>query len=237
MSSNSVVDDLIKLIGAGGLEAIQQFPALSAAVTSVDHNGCTPLHIAAWQGKDDIATELILAGADVDAVDMMEATPLYAAVLAGKASTVQLLMVAGADPCKSSPWTETSPLYLAAASGSTSLVGFLTDAMQHAGLSLDTVSSAGYTGFQCSNLRTHRCCPAAAQQGSLSQRWGPLRSDTPVLCSCRRACSSCAGIVRSRSSTQRRQCWRRYSPARSCSRQPCWCRNAPAGARGSSGCN
>jgi ankyrin repeat protein len=71
MASSSTLSELLKLMKVGDVESVRQFPPLSAAVTATDHNGSTALHVAAWQGRDSIAMDLITAGSNLDALDYM----------------------------------------------------------------------------------------------------------------------------------------------------------------------
>lgn len=59
--------------------------------------GRTPLHIAASQGNDSIASLLIAAGANVNATDGAGKTPLYLALEQDHPSTARLLMDCGAS--------------------------------------------------------------------------------------------------------------------------------------------
>jgi ankyrin repeat protein len=63
-------------------------------VNSYSHDGWTPLHLAAFFGKPEIAEILLANGADVHArsTNAMQNTPLHAAV-AGKKSTVASILI------------------------------------------------------------------------------------------------------------------------------------------------
>jgi ankyrin repeat protein len=139
------LSDLLKLIHADDLKAIQQAPALAAAVQATDCRGSTALHMAAQLGKDSIVDELILAGAEVDAVNSEGDTPLCVAALYSKASTVQLLLDAGADPCKVNIRRDTTPLVMAAGVSSVAVVGCLAETLQKAGISLGFTHGSGGT--------------------------------------------------------------------------------------------
>jgi hypothetical protein len=58
----------------------------------------TPLAMAAFRGHDDIVTDLLAAGADINATDAAGWTPLHHAVREGDAQVIRLLLEAGADP-------------------------------------------------------------------------------------------------------------------------------------------
>jgi ankyrin repeat protein len=65
--------------------------AKGAEVNAKNKWGETPLHIAAFKSRKDVA-ELLLAGkAEVNAKDNKDSTPLHAAKLKGNADLVELL--------------------------------------------------------------------------------------------------------------------------------------------------
>ncbi|MBV8896940.1 MAG: ankyrin repeat domain-containing protein [Acidobacteriaceae bacterium] len=63
-------------------------------------DGWTPLHLAAFFGRPELASALLDAGANVDALstNAMKNTPLHAAAAGGHAKLVELLLKRGADP-------------------------------------------------------------------------------------------------------------------------------------------
>ena len=64
-----------------------------------NYGGSTALHLAAWQGKDAVATQLVNANANVNAVDNYTGdTPLHRAAANGHAIVADLLLGAGANP-------------------------------------------------------------------------------------------------------------------------------------------
>jgi len=81
-------------------DAVRVAQALSAApgMATARHEatGWTALIIAAKNGHDDIAKQLLKAGADIEAADAAGFTPLMHACLAGQGSTARLLTEAGA---------------------------------------------------------------------------------------------------------------------------------------------
>ena len=65
----------------------------------MDNGGLTALHMAAWQGKDAVATQLVNVNANVNAVDNNYGfTPLNWAASYGHAIVADLLLGAGANP-------------------------------------------------------------------------------------------------------------------------------------------
>ncbi|RNJ52775.1 hypothetical protein D7B24_002884 [Verticillium nonalfalfae] len=64
---------------------------------AIDHNGATPLHLAASFGHVHIAKDLLDAGAEVNVKDSMGGgTPLFAAIQGQKLEVVKVLLDAGA---------------------------------------------------------------------------------------------------------------------------------------------
>lgn len=82
-------------------------------------DGFTPLHLAAYFGREDSARLLLERGADANVVaqhDTLEVAPLHSAAAGGHESIVQLLLEAGADPNARQPGGFT-PLHSAAQNG------------------------------------------------------------------------------------------------------------------------
>lgn len=100
-----------------------------AAVTAYAGDGFTPLHFAAFFGRDDAARLLIARGAEVDAFGRgwMTGTAMHSAVSRAQAEVVRILLDGGADPNvrQSAGWT---PLHSAAANRDLRSVRLLLDA-------------------------------------------------------------------------------------------------------------
>ena len=97
---------------------IQQLPDVSQLFP----NGMTPLHIAAWAGRENIVRQLIGAGAEADSLSIpRRMTPLHLASTTSELSTVELLLFKGADPNKTSNSSAT-PFYRACRGGSIEVV-------------------------------------------------------------------------------------------------------------------
>ena len=105
-------------------EVVETLIAAGAYVEAKDKDGWTPLHLAAWNGRDSIVEMLLAADADVDARTNAGWTPLYWAARKGHDSIVEILLAAGADVDARSNdgWT---PLHLAAQHGHDSIVEIL----------------------------------------------------------------------------------------------------------------
>ncbi|KAL6831285.1 ankyrin repeat-containing domain protein [Trichoderma sp. SZMC 28015] len=84
----------------------------------------TPLHLAAMDGKADVAASLLFQGANIEAKNKYGRTPLYLAVLNGKADIAELLLDQEADieAMEADGWTI---LHKMAAKGNADMVNFL----------------------------------------------------------------------------------------------------------------
>lgn len=69
----------------------------STDVNTVTSEGVTALHVAAWTGRLDFASELIRAGSHVNLKNNLGQTPLHLAATMGKTELVQLLLTSAAD--------------------------------------------------------------------------------------------------------------------------------------------
>ena len=98
-------------------------------VAACSHDGWTPLHLAAFFGFHEIASDLLDAGAEVNvrSGNRMHNTPLHAAVAGGSATASRILLERGAEvnARQEGGWT---PLHGAAQSGNAALVQLLIDA-------------------------------------------------------------------------------------------------------------
>ena len=105
------------------LNELNRDPALIGAHST---DGWTPLHLAAFFGRRDLAQSLIERGAEVDArsTNAMKNTPLHAATAGRKTELVKLLLEEGADPNarQEGGWT---PLHGAAQNGDREIVEVL----------------------------------------------------------------------------------------------------------------
>jgi ankyrin repeat protein len=105
------------------LSELDRDPALIGAHST---DGWTPLHLAAFFGRKDLAQSLIERGAEVDAqsTNAMKNTPLHAATAGMKAELVKLLLEEGANANarQEGGWT---PLHGAAQNGDREIVEVL----------------------------------------------------------------------------------------------------------------
>jgi ankyrin repeat protein len=82
----------------GDLNAVDAFVAGdSTLVNASDEAENTPLHFAAWTGRENVVAYLLSHGADVNAANFEQETPLHWAVLRSEDDVVALLLQHGAD--------------------------------------------------------------------------------------------------------------------------------------------
>ena len=92
--------DAFDAAAAGEVPALQRALAADrAAISRVSEDGWTPLHLAAFFGRDEAVRLLLERGADVHAVSKNPTanTPLHAAAVRGHVAVVGLLLERGAD--------------------------------------------------------------------------------------------------------------------------------------------
>ena len=68
-----------------------------ANINSIDVNGSTALHFAAFDGTQEIVSLLIAKGADINAKNFIGRTPLHNAASKGPVELIELLINNGAD--------------------------------------------------------------------------------------------------------------------------------------------
>lgn len=138
-----------------------------------DHDGMTPLLLAAYEGHDDIVELLLEAGADVDetagpdgnAPAAAAVTPLLAAAAMGHMRTVSRLLFWGAAVDAIDCEGRTA-LCLAAARGSTEVVRALLDR----GLDENHKDDLGWTPLHAAACEGHRAvCAALTERGSMAR--------------------------------------------------------------------
>jgi len=108
----------------GNLEAVKKYIGKGANVNyKHDWLERSPLHIAIIWGYQDIVTQLIDSGADVNIQDKDQATPLHEAALRDRVEIAKILLQKGAkvDPISRGQ----TPLHMACAEGRTEVVRLL----------------------------------------------------------------------------------------------------------------
>ena len=123
----AAVDTVPDAAMTGDLAAVRSLLKSGADVNAAQGDGVTGLHWAARQGHEDLATTLIVAGANVRATTRFGAvTPLHLAAERGSGAIVGMLVKAGAD-VDARTGTGATALMFAAASGDTTAVKALVD--------------------------------------------------------------------------------------------------------------
>lgn len=83
---------------AGALCAVRSLlSACPESVNDIDYGSRTPLHFAAAEGRDKVATHLLQNSAEVDYRDDERFTPLFHATICGCPATMDTLLYHGAD--------------------------------------------------------------------------------------------------------------------------------------------
>uniref|UniRef100_UPI0037E827F7 ankyrin repeat domain-containing protein 50 n=1 Tax=Semicossyphus pulcher TaxID=241346 RepID=UPI0037E827F7 len=138
-----------------------------------DHDGMTPLLLAAYEGNDDVVELLLEAGADVDetagpdgnVTAAAAVTPLLAAAAMGHMKTVSRLLFWGAAVDAIDCEGRTA-LCLAAARGSVEVVRALLDR----GLDENHKDDLGWTPLHAAACEGHRAvCAALTERGSMAR--------------------------------------------------------------------
>ena len=112
----------------GDRDAVRQLLKQGADVNAVQGDGVTALHWAATRGDAEMASMLLVAGANHRAATRFGGyQPLHVAAERGSATVVRALVTAGAD-ANATTVRGTTPLMLAAAAGDTETLGALLEA-------------------------------------------------------------------------------------------------------------
>ena len=131
-------------------QLVAQDPEL---VNSLSGDGFTPLGLAAFTGRLEIAEFLLAQGAEVnsESPDNNQFTALTGAVANGNAAVVKLLLMHGADPNHLYEGGQFSPLLAAAAEGKVGIVQLL---LRH-GASVNLKSTDGKSPLGLARQKGH----------------------------------------------------------------------------------
>jgi len=117
-----LADTIHQAVKKGDAAAVREILASRPAdVKAVDESGYTPLHVAAREGRLEIAAFLIEKGADMEAKSPTGFTPLFLAVAGKKIEAVRFLLEKGANVNAETRF-QTTPLFTAAESGNGEIV-------------------------------------------------------------------------------------------------------------------
>lgn len=119
--------------GTGGLADWLQAQGYDPTDLSGKDGGVSPLIQACREGLDEIAEQLLAAGADRDAVDEYGNDALWAACYSDDLRTIAVLLDAGIDVDRRNPDGSTGLMY-AASAGRTEVVAFLLEAGANPGV-------------------------------------------------------------------------------------------------------
>jgi ankyrin repeat protein len=134
----AAADTVADTVMRGDVAALRQQLAAGVDVNAAQGDGMTALHWAAANGRADLATMLLQAGARPAATTRLGGfTPLHLAARAGSAPIVDALVSAGADVTATTS-TGTTALMLAAESGVVAAV----ERLVGAGVAVNAVESA-----------------------------------------------------------------------------------------------
>lgn len=138
-------DAYIQAITDGRIEDVVVHPEFSHSSGS---QGLTPMHVAAWNGRDSIIEWLLQQNTSIDAPDIDGYTPFHSATMEGKTSTVELLLRYGSTALDSGNNDGDTPLHLAVCYGQNAMVELL---LQH-GARLDIGDMNGQTPLYYAGL-------------------------------------------------------------------------------------
>lgn len=151
--SRGVRLDIFEAAAVGDADRLRaHLEAHPESVNDFSHDGWTPLHLAAFFGREEAARTLLEAGADVTlrARNRQANTPLHAALASRKTALAKLLLEHGAeqDVPDDSGYT---PLLLAAGNGNRSMV----EELIARGVNLHARNQAGQTARMLAEEKGH----------------------------------------------------------------------------------
>lgn len=118
-------EEIHDAVKAGDLAGVRRLlDARPELVKAANERGYTPLHIAALEGRLEVAALLLEKGAELEAKNPTGFTPLFLAVLGKRPETVKLLLERGADPNAPTRF-QTTPLFTASESGNVEVIRLL----------------------------------------------------------------------------------------------------------------
>jgi len=120
-------EEIHDAVKTGDLAGVRRLlDARPELVKATNERGFTPLHIAALEGRSEVAALLLEKGAELEAKNPTGFTPLFLAVLGKRPETVKFLLERGADPNAPTRF-QTTPLFTAAESGNVEIILLLVE--------------------------------------------------------------------------------------------------------------
>ena len=194
---NTAVHDAAR---AGDAHGIRRLRELGASVGVPDHDGCTPVWIAAHEGQGGVVLALHELGADLSVPNAGGETPLLAAARNGHVAAVEALLARGADvdqaPVRSFREAVAggdTPLFVAAVAGHQAVV----DVLLAAGADVDLADAGrGYgralhRAARCDDVAVVTALLAAGADVDPRDEWG----DTPLLLAAENGHEAVAGVL------------------------------------------
>jgi len=127
LTASLQAQEVFDAVRANDLAKVKELVEKDASrVNLKDQNGNTPLHIAARQGRIDVAAFLIEKGAVLEAKSPTGYTPLFAAAQSKQPEAVQFFLDKGADVNAQTKF-QTTPLFAAAESGNVEVIRLLVE--------------------------------------------------------------------------------------------------------------
>lgn len=127
VASLAGAEEIHDAVKAGDLVGVRRLlEARPDLVRAANERGYTPLHIAAFEGRLNVAGLLLEKGAELEAKNPTGFTPLFLAVLGKRLDVVRFLLDKGADPNAPTRF-QTTPLFTAAESGNVEVIRLLVE--------------------------------------------------------------------------------------------------------------
>ncbi|XP_077166705.1 ankyrin repeat domain-containing protein 27 isoform X2 [Paroedura picta] len=150
-------------------------PTNGLGVNAANHDGLTPLHVAALHGRVDLVSLLLRHGADIGAKNSNRATSLHLACQNGHFQVVKCLMESDAKQNKKDIHGNT-PLIYACLNGDREIADFL---LQH-GASVNLSNNEGNTALHKAVMGNHEALVQMLLQYQASTRVRNNRQRTPL---------------------------------------------------------
>ncbi|WCR59677.1 MAG: Phosphocholine transferase AnkX [Wolbachia endosymbiont of Ctenocephalides felis wCfeF] len=119
-------------------------------INSIDENGWTQLHLAAWEGRVDVADSLIKKGANINAENVFGRKPIHVAAESNNTNIIEFFFSKGMSIDDVDRYGRT-PLYCASWNGHLSVVQYLIEK----GADINAQNKGGETSLDAATDRKH----------------------------------------------------------------------------------